>query len=96
MSKKVLRTGAPLRPSLCALGLLAALAFPAWAAGNGPDTYVQRNLVSDGSIPADHTDPHLIAPWGIASSPAGVLWVAANGYSASTIYDWLGNILYSP
>lgn len=96
MSKKVLRTGAPLRPSLCALGLLAALAFPAWAAGNGPDTYVQRNLVSDGSIPADHTDPHLIAPWGIASSPAGVLWVAANGYSASTIYDGLGNILYSP
>lgn len=96
MSDTVLRTGGCGRLSLCSIGLLAALALPAPAAESGADTYVQRNLVSDGSIPAEHTDRNLISPWGIAPSAAGVLWIAANGYSASTIYDSQGNARYSP
>ena len=30
-----------------------------------PTSYVQTNLVSDGSVPAKTTDPNLINPWGI-------------------------------
>src|SRR5262249_22181282 len=35
----------------------------------------QVNLVSDGSIPAAHSDSQLKDPWGIAFSPTGPLWV---------------------
>lgn len=101
MNNTAFRTGGYGRLSLPALGLLAALiagflAAPATAAENGFNTYVQRNLVSDGSIPADHTDPKLIAPWGIAPSPTGLLWIASNGNSASTIYDDQGKSLLEP
>lgn len=99
MSNTVLRTGGPGCLSLPAVGLLALLAanLPlAAAADSGADTYVQRNLVSDGSIPADRTDPSLIAPWGIAASPGGALWVAANGFAASAIYDAQGRPAPAP
>jgi hypothetical protein len=30
------------------------------------NAYTQTNLVSDGSVPAAHTDPNLINPWGMS------------------------------
>jgi uncharacterized protein (TIGR03118 family) len=60
---------------------------PARAAGGG---YQQRNLVSDGSVPAAHTDHNLINPWGIVFSPNGPVWVANNGTGVSTLYDGQG------
>jgi uncharacterized protein (TIGR03118 family) len=74
---------------LCALGTLAlAMAQPpAQAAGS---FYEAKNLVSDGSIPAVHQDPHLINGWGIAFNPFGPVWVSDNGTGVSTLYDGNG------
>ncbi len=52
--------------------------------------YQQHNLVSDGSISADHTDANLVNPWGIAFNPFGVVWVANNHSGTSTLYDGAG------
>src|SRR6202008_1409346 len=52
--------------------------------------YRQHNLVSDGSVDADHTDSNLVNPWGIAPNPTGVWWVADNGTGVSTLYDASG------
>ncbi len=52
---------------------------------------VQTNLVSDGFVPAVHTDPNLVNPWGIAASPSGPFWVSDNGTGVSTLYDTNGN-----
>jgi uncharacterized protein (TIGR03118 family) len=52
--------------------------------------YQQRNLVSDGSIAADHTDANLVNAWGIAFNPFGFVWVADNGTGAATLYDGPG------
>src|SRR5262245_57535998 len=60
----------------------------AWPAAGGG--YQQRNLVSDGSVPAAHTDPNLINPWGIAFNPNGPVWVADNGTGVATLYDGQG------
>jgi uncharacterized protein (TIGR03118 family) len=53
-------------------------------------SYSVRNLVSDGFVPADHTDPALVNPWGIAFNPNGPVWVANNGTGVSTLYNGLG------
>jgi uncharacterized protein (TIGR03118 family) len=55
-----------------------------------PTTYLQHNLVSDLPGVADHTDPNLVNPWGIASGPTTPFWMAANRTSVSTIYDGNG------
>jgi uncharacterized protein (TIGR03118 family) len=52
--------------------------------------YTVHNLVSDGAVPADHTDPNLVNPWGIAASPTSPMWVADNGTGVATIYDGNG------
>lgn len=54
--------------------------------------YEQRNLVSDGSIPADHTDPNLVNAWGVAFNPFGFVWVANAETGTSTLYDGDGNV----
>lgn len=59
----------------------------ACAVGQG---YLQSNLVSDGTIPAAHTDPNLINAWGIAFNPTSVVWVADNGTGVATLYDGNG------
>ena len=61
---------------------------PAWPAAGGG--YQQRNLVSDGSVPAAHMDPNLVNPWGIAFNPNGPVWVANNGTGVATLYDGQG------
>jgi uncharacterized protein (TIGR03118 family) len=76
------RSWAPL-----ALALLLA-ASPALAS----DVFRQRNLVSDGTIPAAHTDPHLVNGWGVAFNPFGFAWVADADGNVSTLYDGDGNV----
>jgi uncharacterized protein (TIGR03118 family) len=53
--------------------------------------YAQRNLVSDGFVPAEHVDPHLVNAWGVAFNPFGFVWVSDADAAVSTLYDGDGN-----
>jgi uncharacterized protein (TIGR03118 family) len=55
-----------------------------------PTTYHQHNLVSDVAGVADHTDPNLINPWGVAYGPDTPFWIAANHTGVSAVYDGNG------
>jgi uncharacterized protein (TIGR03118 family) len=55
-----------------------------------PTTYLLHNLVSDLPGVADHTDPNLVNPWGIAYGPATPFWIADNRTGVSTVYDGNG------
>jgi uncharacterized protein (TIGR03118 family) len=70
--------------SLAAVSIAAAISFA------GPVGYVQTNLVSDGSVPALHTDADLANPWGISFGPTSPFWVADNLTGVATIYDGAG------
>src|SRR5262249_41032401 len=37
-------------------------------------SYTTQNLVSDGAVPAVHTDSHLVNPWGIVALPGSPFW----------------------
>jgi uncharacterized protein (TIGR03118 family) len=50
------------------------------------NAYVQHDLVSDGTIAADHTDGQLVNAWGLTSLPGSPWWVADNETSVSTLY----------
>lgn len=76
----------PRRWTPLALALLLASA-PAMAVSH----YHQRNLVSDGGVPAAHIDHNLVNAWGVAFNPFGYAWVADNGTGTSTLYDGDGN-----
>ncbi len=52
--------------------------------------YVQRNLVSDGAVPAEHVDPNLVNAWGITHRGTSPWWVSDNGKGVSTLYDGNG------
>jgi uncharacterized protein (TIGR03118 family) len=58
---------------------------------NRPNVYRVENLVSDGSVAADHTDPNLINAWGMAFNPTAFAWVADEGTGNATLYDGQGN-----
>ena len=73
--------------------MLMLLMVPSLHAGG--KFYQQHNLVSDGAVPADHTDSNLVNPWGIAFNPNGFVWVADNHSGVSTLYDGNG-VLQSP
>ncbi len=77
--------GAPLAVVLAFAGLTVSAAAETF--------YQQKNLVSDGFVPADHTDANVINAWGIAFNPFGPVWVADNGAGVSTLYDGAGNPL---
>ncbi len=54
--------------------------------------FIQTNLVTDGLFPAANTDPLLVNPWGLASSPTGSpFWVADNGSGFATLYSSNGS-----
>jgi uncharacterized protein (TIGR03118 family) len=72
--------------AFAAIGVLAATAIPATAAGTGANSYVQTNLVSDIAGVARITDPHLVNPWGMSASPTSPIWVSDNGTNVSTLY----------
>jgi uncharacterized protein (TIGR03118 family) len=66
----------------------------ALAAGGGH--YVQRNLVSDGFVPAEHTDANLVNAWGITHLPTTPWWVSDNGANVATLYDGNGIAQFPP
>jgi uncharacterized protein (TIGR03118 family) len=53
-------------------------------------SYAVHNLVSDGGVPAAHTDPDLVNPWGLVFNPTAVAWVANNETGVSTLYNGEG------
>src|SRR6266403_1608125 len=51
-------------------------------------TYSWTNFQSDIAGVAQHTDPNLVNPWGMAvPSPNGPMWVSDNGTGVSTLYN---------
>lgn len=75
--------------AVAATATVAAQSAP--AARTAAGGYIVQNLVSDGTIAAAHTDPHLVNAWGIAAGPTTPWWVADNGTDVSTLYDGNGN-----
>jgi uncharacterized protein (TIGR03118 family) len=66
--------------------LLAAVMFT--AASARASTYSWMNFQSDIAGVAQHTDPNLVNPWGMAvPSPNGPIWVSDNGSGVSTLYN---------
>ncbi len=56
-------------------------------AGRGPTQfYAQHNLVSDGFIPTDHTDPNMVNAWGLVSGLTTPWWIADNGTGKTTLF----------
>ena len=81
------------RPGACkplGFALAFACALAASPAAFADVFYKQRNLVSDGTIPAAHVDPNLVNGWGVAFNPYGFVWVAAADGTVSTLYDGNG------
>src|SRR5712675_1004149 len=62
-----------------AVGLFTAVSARA-------DTYSWTNFQSDIPGVAQHVDPHLVNPWGMAVSTGGTIWVSDNGTGVSTLY----------
>jgi uncharacterized protein (TIGR03118 family) len=52
--------------------------------------YQRTNLVSNLSGKAQHTDPLLANPWGLAYSPGAPFWVSDEASGWSTLYDGKG------
>src|SRR6266446_9246968 len=51
-------------------------------------TYSWTNFQSDIAGVAQHTDPNLVNPWGMAvPSATGPIWVSDNGTGVSTLYN---------
>jgi len=74
------------------IALAVALAGLARAEDGPPQHYQQTNLVSDVAGRAQVTDPHLVNPWGLASSASSPWWVADNGTGLSTLYNGSGAV----
>ena len=88
----------PTGPSPDAMGGNAAPANQALslAKEDGAQSF-QVNLVSDvTTITARRTDMNLLNAWGIAVTPTGILWIAANHSSLAVVYDKSGNSLRAP
>ena len=48
--------------------------------------FLQKNLVSDGSVPAVITDPGFLNPWGVSESDGSPFWVSVNGSGLANLY----------
>src|SRR5215475_15796540 len=68
-----------------ALLLLGAAMFTVGSAR--ADTYSWTNFQSDIAGVAQHTDPNLVNPWGMAVGSTGTIWVSDNGTGVSTLYN---------
>ena len=80
----------PRRGRVVAISLLVLLAASAALAAEPGNSYHQRNLVSNGGVPAEHVDPDLINAWGLAASAAGPWWVNAADAGKSLLYNGEG------
>jgi uncharacterized protein (TIGR03118 family) len=74
-AKEVLRV-------LAATSVLSASGFA--------DSYSWENFQSDIAGVAEHVDPNLVNPWGMAVSSGGTIWVSDNGTGVSTLYNEAG------
>jgi hypothetical protein len=91
--------GVDVRHLTAALAVLATVIVTATAtaaSAKHDNAFTVHNLVSDGTIPADHTDANLVNSWGIAASPTSPWWVADNGTEVSTLYDGHGVAQFQP
>src|ERR1700757_4001931 len=67
---------------------LALLVFlPYFAHAQAAKGYTQSNLISDGSVKAQQTDPQLINPWGVAIGQQTPFWINTTGSGLSEVYD---------
>lgn len=80
-----------IRARFCAPLALVLTLMAAPALAQSGFRFEQRNLVSDGFVPAEHTDPNLVNAWGVAFNPFGFVWVADADAGVSTLYDGDGN-----
>ena len=72
------------------IGLLFVAVVMFTAASARADTYSWTNFQSDIAGVAQHTDPNLVNPWGMAVSTGGTIWVSDNGTGVSTLYNQQG------
>jgi uncharacterized protein (TIGR03118 family) len=79
------RAAAVLAGAAVVAAALGAFALRAGAAES--KDYTVRNLVSDGSVPAERTDANLVNAWGLTAGPTTPWWVADNGTDKSTLYN---------
>jgi uncharacterized protein (TIGR03118 family) len=80
------RTNLAALPTALAVALIAFLMVVGTTRAAGGNSFTVHNLVSDGGVPADHTDPNLVNGWGLARSATSPWWVADNGTDVSTLY----------
>ena len=73
--------------TVAAMLAVAAAVLAAATPAAERNAYVQHNLVSDGFLPADHTDANLVNAWGLTSLPGSPWWVSDNGTDVSTLYN---------
>ena len=67
---------------------LHSLAVAMFAAASArADTYSWTNFQSDIPGVAQHIDPNLVNPWGMAAGSTGTIWVSDNGTGVSTLYN---------
>ena len=81
---------------LAALGLLVAAGSSPGGTAVGHQTYTVTNLVSDGTIPAAHTDANLVNAWGLTATSSSPWWVANNATGTSTLYNGNGVAQFPP
>jgi uncharacterized protein (TIGR03118 family) len=72
------------------IGLLFVAVVMFTAGSARADTYSWTNFQSDIAGVAQHTDPNLVNPWGMAVSTGGTIWVSDNGTGVSTLYNQQG------
>jgi uncharacterized protein (TIGR03118 family) len=62
--------------------------------GNTPATsfYLATNIMSDGAVPADHVNPNLVNPWGLAGGSANAIWDGNNHSGTSNVFNSTGSL----
>ncbi|VXB36669.1 conserved exported hypothetical protein [Burkholderia sp. 8Y] len=76
-----------------ALATLVSCGGSSHSNDSGPpvqSSFAATALVSNGPVPATHTDSNLKNAWGVAFNPKGFVWVADNGTNVATLYDGNG------
>ena len=58
------------------LALMALVVLIAAGSARAGTLYVETNLVSNGSVPAQQTDPNLVGAWGMSFSTGSPFWIA--------------------
>jgi uncharacterized protein (TIGR03118 family) len=79
--------------TVLAVAMAALLVVVSQTRAAGGNSFTVHNLVSDGSVPADHVDPNLVNGWGITRGPTTPWWVSDNGTDKSTLYRGDGSIV---